>query len=64
MNFTNLEEAVVWKTLAAILLIGNLEFDDSKFDEVNSPCKICETSETQNLLTDICNLMECEAAKF
>lgn len=45
-NFTDKEVMGIWTTLAAILSIGNIEFDDSKhLVDDNEACEIASTSE-------------------
>lgn len=59
MNFSEGDSQAVWKVLSAILLIGNLEFDESTYND-NNPCTIKNGS----LLVKICELMGCKLDLF
>ena len=39
----------IWQVLASILLMGNIDIDDSQFDESNTPCKIKNPQELKNI---------------
>ncbi len=40
LGFTPQEKKAIWRTTAAVLHIGQLDFDDSTFDENGKPCSI------------------------
>ena len=40
LGFTAEEKKAIWRTTAAVLHIGQLDFDDSTFDENGKPCTI------------------------
>lgn len=56
LGFSPMEVSAIYKTIATVLLIGQLEFDDSKFDESGVPC----TVSNRDRLQDIAYLMGIE----
>lgn len=50
----------VWQILAAVLLIGNLEFDNEEFGIKDAPCKITDEDNFAN----ICQLLQCDMEKL
>ena len=62
MNFDQDEENAVWNYLAAILHLGNMEFDDKDFNKSgeNQPCTITQ----QDTLKLICNLLAIDQDAF
>ena len=54
-SFTHAEVNCIWQVLAAILCLGNVDFDQTHFDE-NTPCKV--TAGSQEYLDNTARLLE------
>ena len=59
--FSSAEIKGIWNVIAAVLCIGNIEFDDSRFNN-NNPCKITENS--QSFLENTAKLLEIPEETF
>ena len=56
LGFGEEERLAVYKSVAAVLLIGELEFDGSTFDESGTPCQI----KNREKLDDVASLIGIE----
>jgi myosin heavy subunit len=56
LGFTSADINAIYKTIATVLLMGQIQFDDSKFDESGIPCSIAN----KNILGDIAFLLGIE----
>ncbi|CAI2359384.1 unnamed protein product [Moneuplotes crassus] len=56
LNFTDEEQYGVWRTVAACLKIGEIEFSEENFDESGVPCDITN----KNILEDVAFLLGME----
>lgn len=57
LGFTPQEKKAIWKTTAAVLHIGQLDFDDSTFDENGKPCSI-KNPKTMALIAKLLGIQE------
>lgn len=53
IGFTKKEQNAVYRILASVLLLGNIEFDDKNYND-NNPCEILG----DQILKKICQLLE------
>ena len=60
LGFTEIEQDAIWRILATILHIGNLEIDDSEYVEGSKPCKIKHNIHWQS----VCKLLEITEQDF
>ena len=57
LKFTPEEEDAIWRILAAILYLGNIKVDTSKYEDGKTPCKIMKNEDYKKVI----KLLNCDS---
>ena len=57
LEFSEIQRDAIWRLLSTVLQLGNLEIDDSEYNEGSKPCKIKKTRAWKNII-DLLEIVE------